>query len=193
MANDAFMKPEVPELLRNLMKMSIEQARRAFETFATTSEKTWKTFETNSQAAGARLRTLNEKIASVTRDTAEANFALALKLAETKDVTQALELQADHARKQMEQFAHQLEEIRDLATDIIQESGAAAAAAGKQAAQEMAAGVASATAGTAASFLQMQAPAVTPQAGSPAPAIDYCGSLVAAVQLTVILPSLLSG
>ena len=152
MANDAFMKPEVPELLRNLMKMSIEQAKRAFETFATTSEKTWKTFETNSQTAGARLRTLNEKIASVTRDTAEANFALALKLAETKDVTQALELQADHARKQMEQFAHQLEEIRDLATDIIQESGAAAAAAGKQAAQEMAAGVASATAGTAASF-----------------------------------------
>ncbi len=151
MANDAFMKPEVPESLRNLMKMSIEQARRAFETFATTSEKTWKTFEANSQTAGARLRTLNEKIASVTRDTAEANFALALKLAETKDVTQALELQADHARKQMEQFAHQLEEIRDLATNIIQESGAAAAAAGKQAAQEMAAGVASATAPASAS------------------------------------------
>src|SRR3989304_133591 len=33
MANDAFMKPEIPEALRELMKMSIEQARRAFETF----------------------------------------------------------------------------------------------------------------------------------------------------------------
>jgi hypothetical protein len=151
MANDAFMKPEVPESLRNLMKMSIEQAQRAFETFAANSEKTWKTFESSSQTAGAGLRTLNEKIAGITRNTAEANFALALKLAETKDITQALELQADYARKQMDQFAHQLEEIRDLAAGIIQESGAAAAAAGKQAAQAMAqgAGAASPSAGTA--------------------------------------------
>jgi hypothetical protein len=122
MANDEFMKPEVPESLRNLMKMSIEQAKRAFDTFAATSEKTWKTFEANSQTAGAGLWSLNEKIADITRDAAEANFALALKLADTKDVTQALELQADHARKQMELFAHQLEEIRDLTAEILQDS-----------------------------------------------------------------------
>jgi hypothetical protein len=45
MANDAFMKPEIPESLRDLMKTSIEQAKRAFDTFAATSEKTgsrWK-------------------------------------------------------------------------------------------------------------------------------------------------------
>jgi hypothetical protein len=145
MANDAFMKPEIPESMRDLMKMSIEQAKRAFDTFAATTEKTWKTIETSSNTAGAGLRSLNQKIADITRSTAEANFALALKLAETKDVTQALGLQADFARKQMEQFAHQLEEIRDLATKIIQESGQAAAAAGKQAAQEMAAGVSAAS------------------------------------------------
>jgi hypothetical protein len=34
------MKPEIPESLRDLMKMSIEQAERAFDTFAATSEKT---------------------------------------------------------------------------------------------------------------------------------------------------------
>ena len=37
MASDAF-KPEIPEPLRQLMKMSIEQAKRAFETFISTSE-----------------------------------------------------------------------------------------------------------------------------------------------------------
>jgi hypothetical protein len=41
MADDPFMKPEVPEAIRDLMKMSIEQAKRAFETFAATSEKAW--------------------------------------------------------------------------------------------------------------------------------------------------------
>jgi Phasin protein len=43
-------------------------------------------------------------------------------LAESKDVGQAMELQTEHARKQMESFVHQLEEIRDLATQVIQES-----------------------------------------------------------------------
>jgi len=36
------------------------------------------------------------------RSNPEANFALALKLAESKDVVQAMELQSEHARKQME-------------------------------------------------------------------------------------------
>jgi len=122
MANDGFMKPEVPDSFRDLMKVSIEQAKRAFDTFAATSERTWKTLETSSQTASTGLRSLNEKMAQITRDNAEANFALAMRLAESKDVGQAMELQTEHARKQMESFVHQLEEIRDLATQIIQES-----------------------------------------------------------------------
>ena len=138
MANDAFVKPEIPESMRDLMKMSIEQAKRAFDTFASTSEKTWKSLETGSQSARAGLTALNAKIAEITRENAEANFALALKLTDTKDLNQAFDLQTQHARKQMETFVHQLEELRDLASQIIQESGATAAAVSKQAAQDMA-------------------------------------------------------
>jgi len=122
MASDAFMKPEVPESIRDMMKMSIEQAKKAFETFAATSEKTWKTLESSTKTAGGGLRSLNEKIAEITRENAEANFAHALKLAESKDIGQAMEMQADHARKQMENFIKQIEEIRDLAAKVIQES-----------------------------------------------------------------------
>ena len=99
-----------------------EEEARAFETFASTSEKAWKTFETSSQTASSGLRSLNEKIAEITRNNAEANFALAMRLAESKDVSQAMELQTEHARKQMESFVHQLEEIRDLAAQVIQDS-----------------------------------------------------------------------
>jgi phasin len=122
MADDPFVKPEVPEAIRDLMKMSIEQAKRAFETFAATSEKTWKSLETSSQSARAGVKSLNEKIGDIMRSNAQANFALALKLAESKDVVQAMELQSDHARKQMDAFAKQLEEIRDLATQVIQDA-----------------------------------------------------------------------
>jgi len=122
MANDAFMKPEIPEALRELMKMSIEQARRAFETFVSTSEKTWKSLENSSPSGRASLYALNAKIAEITRLNAEANFALAMRLAESKDLNQAMELQSQHVRKQMETFVHQLEEMRDLTAQIIQEA-----------------------------------------------------------------------
>ncbi len=67
------MKPELPESLRDLMKVSIEQAKRAFETFAATSEKTWKTLESGSRRRARHAR-LNEKIAEITRSNAEANL-----------------------------------------------------------------------------------------------------------------------
>ena len=121
MANDAFMKPEVPEQVREVMKMSIEQAKRAFDTFATTSEQAWKNFESSSFASNAGLRSLNAKIAEITRNNAEANFVLALKLAESRDLGQAMELQADYLRKQMDSFRKQLDEIRDLAVQAMQD------------------------------------------------------------------------
>jgi len=122
MGDDPFVKPEVPEAVRDLMKMSIEQAKCAFETFAGTSEKAWKSLDTNSQSARTGIKSLNDKIGDIMRSNAEANFALALKLTESKDVVQALELQSDQARKQMDAFAKQLEEIRDLATQVIQDA-----------------------------------------------------------------------
>jgi phasin len=122
MASDAFMKAEVPEALRELMRMSIEQARRAFDTFVSTSEKTWKSLEASSPSGRASLFALNAKIAEITRQNAEANFALAMRLAESKDINQAIEVQGEHMRKQMESFVQQLEDMRDLTAQMIQEA-----------------------------------------------------------------------
>jgi phasin len=121
-ASDAFNTPDLPQSLRDLMKASIEQAQQAFETFAATSEKTWKAMESGSRTASAGMRALNEKVAEITRSNANATFALALKLAESKDFSQAMELQAEHARKQLDAFVRQVEEMRDLATKVFQDS-----------------------------------------------------------------------
>jgi phasin len=125
MGHDAFMKPEIPEPMRDLMKMSIEQTKQAFETFASASEKTWKSLESSSQSARTTLYSLNAKIAEITRRNAEANFALAMKLAEAKDLNQAIDLQSEHVRKQMETFMQQLEEVRDLTAQIVQDAAPA--------------------------------------------------------------------
>jgi phasin len=124
MASDAF-NTEIPEPLRELMKMSIEQAKRSFEAFISTSEKAWKSLEHSSPSGRAGLYALNAKIAEITRRNAEANFALAMRLAEITDVKEAMELQNRHVREQMETFVRQLEEMRDLTTQIIQEANPA--------------------------------------------------------------------
>lgn len=125
-ANALVMTPEVPQALRELMKMSIDQARRGFETFVATSEKAWKSLETASPAGHPGLFALNAKIVEITRLNAEANFALAARLAEAKDVAQAIELQSQHVKRQMELFVRQLEEMRDLAAHMIQDAETAA-------------------------------------------------------------------
>ena len=47
------------------------------------------------------------------------------KLAESTDVAPAMELQSEQVRKQMDNFVHQLEEMRDLTTKIIQDANPA--------------------------------------------------------------------
>ena len=68
------------------------------------------------------MRALNEKVAEITRSNANATLALALKLAESKDFSQAMELQAERARKQLDAFVRQVEEMRDLTTKVFQDS-----------------------------------------------------------------------
>jgi phasin len=125
-ASSVAMSAEVPQALRELMKLNIDQARRGFETFVATSEKAWKSLENASPCGHPGLFELNAKIVEITRLNAEANFALAAKLAEAKDVAQAIELQSQHVKRQMELFVRQLEEMRDLAARMIQDAESAA-------------------------------------------------------------------
>jgi Phasin protein len=53
-----------------------------------------------------------------------------MKLAEAKDLNQAIDLQSEHVRKQMETFMQQLEEVRDLTAQIVQDAAPAPRAEG---------------------------------------------------------------
>jgi hypothetical protein len=119
--SDAVTTPEIAEPLREMMKLGIAQAQRAFETFVLTSERTWRSLESASPLGRAGLFALNAKIAEITRKNAEAHFALVMRLAEAKDLHEALELQNRHIEQQMDVFAKQLEEMRDLAAQLVQE------------------------------------------------------------------------
>jgi phasin len=105
---------ELPDSLRSIMKSSIEQARKAFDTFASSSEQLLQSVDTSAVPAVDGLKQLNEKIAAFTRQNAESNFNLALQLTEARQLSEVVELQNAHLRTQMETFSRQIEELRDL-------------------------------------------------------------------------------
>ena len=113
---------EMPESVRSIMKASIDQARKAFDTFIAASQKTMSGFEGSSSTATDGLKQLNDKIAEFTRANAESNFKFAMKLADAKQLGDVLELQNAHARELMDTFAKQLEELRDLTTTVVKQS-----------------------------------------------------------------------
>jgi phasin len=113
---------EMPESVRNIMKASIDQARKAFDTFIAASQKTMAGFEGPPNTTTDGLKQLNDKIAEFTRMNAEANFKFAMKLADAKQFSDVLEMQNSHARELMDTFARQLEELRELTTSVVKES-----------------------------------------------------------------------
>ncbi len=113
---------EMPEPMRQVMKSSIEQARKAFETFISASQQAMANIDTSSAPASHSMKMLNQKIAEFTRANAEANFDLALRLADAKEMKDVIELQNEHVRHQMDAFAQQLEELRRLTTEVVTEA-----------------------------------------------------------------------
>jgi phasin len=119
---------ELPDSFRNIMKSSIEQARKAFDAFASSSEKMMQGVDTSTLPVAEPLKQLNEKIAAFTRQNAESNFNLAMQLTDARHLSEIVELQNAHLRAQMETFSRQLEELRNLTMQAVKDGAKTASA-----------------------------------------------------------------
>lgn len=117
---------ELPDSIRSIMKSSIEQARKAFDTFAASSEKILQGLDTSANPVADSLKQLNEKIALFTRQNAESNFNLAMRLADARQLSEIVELQNAHVREQKETYTRQLEELRELTMKAVKDGSRAA-------------------------------------------------------------------
>ncbi len=120
---------ELPESVRSVMKASIEQARNAFEAFAGSSEKLIHGIDTSSNPVADSIKHVNEKIAEFTRVNTEANFNLATRLADARQLSEIVEIQNAYVREQMEAFSRQLEELRELTMKAVKDGTKAAGSA----------------------------------------------------------------
>ncbi len=112
---------ELPDSIRSIMKSSIEQARKAFDSFVSTSENMLHGVDTSSNPVADNLKHLNEKVAAFTKQNAEANFNLAARLTDARQLSDIVEMQNTYMREQMETFSRQLEELRELTVKALKE------------------------------------------------------------------------
>jgi len=67
-------------------------------------------------------REINEKAVRYTEANLQANFELAQRLVHAKDLKEALDIQSQFARQQMETFAHQAQELTRLVAQSAQKA-----------------------------------------------------------------------
>jgi phasin len=112
---------EIPEAVREMAEKGVEQARRAYDQFLEQSRKAQDMVTRSSAAMGASAKEIHAKALQYTEENMKSGFDLADKLSKAKSVREALELQAEYARHQMEIYTRQARELTAMMTKVGQD------------------------------------------------------------------------
>ena len=123
MANQGNMNFEIPAEMRALAEKSVEQARKAFETFMTAATQAASTAD--KQAAGARAgaKEVGELAVRFAERNVASSFEFAQQLVRAKDSAEVLALQADYVKRQIAALSDQ---AKELAKETAKMAGSAA-------------------------------------------------------------------
>ena len=106
---------EIPQQLRQLAEMNIEQARTAYGQFMDAMAQAmsaWSSASANAMTSG--FKAVQERAIQFAKENAEAGFALANELTKAKDLQDVIGLQSRFAQKQMEAYARQAQDLSRL-------------------------------------------------------------------------------
>jgi phasin len=109
---------ETTKALREFTERNRAQTREVYERYKDAVEAALGTLEKSLVAASEGATALNRKLIDIFRRNVESSFDLAKSLAETKNLAEAMEVQTDYWRKQLDALAVQAEEIRTLSAKV---------------------------------------------------------------------------
>jgi len=116
MAKDATGTFEVPREMRTLAEQSVEQARKAFESFMTAAQNAASTLEGRTSAVQTSAKDIRQKAITFAEKNVAASFEFAQKLVHAKDIEEVTRLQTEFVQHQMQTLAEQAQELGDTAT-----------------------------------------------------------------------------
>jgi phasin len=106
---------EIPQQLRELAEMNIEQARTSYGQLMDAMAQAmsaWSSASANAMTSG--FTAVQDRAIQFAKENAEAGFTLANELTKAKDLQDVLRLQSSFAQKQMESYARQAQELGRL-------------------------------------------------------------------------------
>ena len=110
---------EVPQAMRDLAERNIAQMRETYERSKDALEGVLQSWERSFDATNQGAVALNRKIIDIAQRNINSGFDLAKSLAGAKNLAEAMKLQADYWRKQLDTLAAQAEEVRTLSAQVV--------------------------------------------------------------------------
>jgi phasin len=105
---------EIPNELRDFAERSVDQARKAFEGFVTVAQKTAGTVDGAANEARSGVKHVGSQILGYAEQNVNAAFDLAQKLVHVRDPQEALALQSEFLRAQLNALQNQARELGAL-------------------------------------------------------------------------------
>ena len=107
----------VPETVRTMVEKAVDQSREVYDRSKDALDASISTFERTFDAAGQGAAAFNRKIIDIAQRNVNSGFDLAKSLAGAK-ISEIVELQTAHWRKQFDAFTAQAQEVRALSTKV---------------------------------------------------------------------------
>jgi phasin len=120
MTQERMPKFEIPAEMRQMAEQSVEQARKAFDSFIAAAEEAVSRFGGQAAIAQAGARDVGKKAMTFAEQNVASSFAFAQKLVRARDVQEILRLHSEFIREQMDSLSNQAKELGDVASKAAQ-------------------------------------------------------------------------
>jgi phasin len=117
------LKPfEVPADMRKFAEQSVDQARKAFESFVSTAQKAISDMEGRAEAARSGALDVGSRAMSFAERNMAASFEFAQNLVRAKDAEEVLRIQTDYVKRQLQTLNEQAKELADAAAKLARDA-----------------------------------------------------------------------
>jgi phasin len=123
---------EIPTEMRDFAEKSVDQARKAFDSFLSAARKTADTLQGSAEVARTNAQSMSTRSFAFAEQNVNAAFDLAQKLVRTRDLQEAMQLQAEFVRSQFAAMQSQAKEFGSMTQSAMQQGAENAKAAMQQ-------------------------------------------------------------
>jgi phasin len=113
---------EIPAPVREIATKSVEQAKDAYSRFADAARQAQDMIAKSTEVFAFGAKELQEKTLAYAEANTRASFDVASRLVKARDIKEALDIQTQFARNQMETYAQQAQELSRVLTVAAQKA-----------------------------------------------------------------------